>query len=141
MSEQVALVAKLEEDIKFMRDHVKYMENRIEKDLRYLDSAIDADRKRLETIESKLNDINAKNDNDRAEDGSAVEGLLQVNHRLNDLLRWRNAHEEPPQEPTTCLVVLGDNAYMDVTNWTKETPWSTGIITHWRPIGPLPGGE
>jgi hypothetical protein len=67
--------------------------------------------------------------------------LEAENAKQSNLLRWRNANEEPPQEPTVCLVVLGNNAYVDVTTWTKESPWHTGIITHWRPIGPLPGGE
>ena len=51
-----------------------------------------------------------------------IDYLEAENSKLRELLRWRST------------------AYMDVTNWTKETPWSTGIITHWRPIGPLPGG-
>lgn len=58
-----------------------------------------------------------------------------------DLLRWRCAKTEKPEEPTTCLVILGENQYMDVTNYHGEGDWSTGIITWWRPIGPLPGGE
>jgi hypothetical protein len=60
---------------------------------------------------------------------------------FQDLLRWRDAVNEPPTEPTTCLVVLANGAYLDVTNWTESYSWNTGIITHWRPIGPMPGGE
>lgn len=61
--------------------------------------------------------------------------------RLRELLRWRDAKTEKPKEPTSCLVILGENQYMDVTNYHGEGDWSTGIITYWRPIGPLPGGE
>jgi hypothetical protein len=51
---------------------------------------------------------------------------------------WRNAKTDPPKEPTVCLVVLGDNQYVDVTTWAPDAPWWTGIIKYWRPIGDLP---
>lgn len=60
--------------------------------------------------------------------------------RLRDLLRWRDAWGEPPTEHGNYLVhryaFYGDSAIMTL-HWNGS--WPMRAITHWRPIGPLPG--
>lgn len=67
-----------------------------------------------------------------------VKDLAENYLKLRDRLRWRDAVKEPPTEPTVCLVILGDNQYVDVTTWHEDAPWWSGIIKWWRPIGPFP---
>ena len=61
--------------------------------------------------------------------------------RLRELLRWRNAKAERPEAGTDCVVILGNNQYADAIRYLGDGDWSTGIISFWRPIGPLPGGK
>lgn len=61
---------------------------------------------------------------------------------LLDLLRWRDAWGEPPTEHGNYLVhryaFYGDSEIMTL-HWNGS--WPMRAITHWRPIGPMPGGE
>lgn len=60
--------------------------------------------------------------------------------RLRDLLRWRDAWGEPPTEHGNYLVqrheFYGDS---EITALRWNGSWPMQAITHWRPIGPLPG--
>lgn len=60
--------------------------------------------------------------------------------RLRDLLRWRDAWGEPPTEHGNYLVqrheFYGDS---EITALHWNGSWPMQAITHWRPIGPLPG--
>ena len=63
-----------------------------------------------------------------------VERVVQ----LDDYMRWRKASAERPEPMTDCVVILGNKQYADAIRYLGDGDWSTGIITYWRPIGPLP---
>ena len=65
--------------------------------------------------------------------------------KLRDQLRWRKWPEEKP-EPKQRYLVLTDGSTdigPHVSYYSANIGWATedAGITHWRPIGPLPGGE
>lgn len=60
--------------------------------------------------------------------------------RLRDLLRWRDAWGEPPTEHGEYLVQRYEfygGAELMTLHWNGN--WPLRAISHWRPIGPLPG--
>jgi hypothetical protein len=65
--------------------------------------------------------------------------------RLRDQLRWRDAKTEKPQEGELCLIVMRNMIWPNVIQYSEfgfyRSPWDTDFILHWRPVGPLPGGE
>jgi hypothetical protein len=67
------------------------------------------------------------------------------NARLRDQLRWRDAKTEKPQEGELCLIVMRNMIWPNVIQYSEfgsyRSPWDTDFILHWRPVGPLPGGE
>ena len=68
-------------------------------------------------------------------------GKCQKCRKLEDLLRWRDAWGEPPTEHGEYLVQRYEfygGAELMVLHWNGN--WPFRAITHWRPIGPLPGG-
>ena len=61
---------------------------------------------------------------------------------LEDLLRWRDMRDEPPTEHGEYLVQRHEfygGAELIVLHWNGK--WPLRAVSHWRPIGPLPGGE
>jgi hypothetical protein len=68
--------------------------------------------------------------------------LESENAKLRDLLRWRDAWGEPPTEHGEYLVQRYEfygGAELMTLHWNGN--WPLRAISHWRPIGPLPGGE
>jgi hypothetical protein len=68
--------------------------------------------------------------------------LRKDNYQLCDLLRWRDAWGEPPTEHGNYLVQRYEyygGAELMVLHWNGK--WPLRAISHWRPIGSLPGGE
>ena len=59
--------------------------------------------------------------------------------RLRDLLRWRSAEAERPENGTFCLIILKNSLWPNVIQHSEGMSWNPEFITHWRPIGPLPG--
>lgn len=60
---------------------------------------------------------------------------------LEDLLRWRDAWGEPPTEHGNYLVQRYEfygGAELMTLHWNGN--WPLRAISHWRPLGPLPGG-
>ena len=70
-----------------------------------------------------------------------VKQLREENAKLRDQLRWRSTESEVPDENEFCLVIVKNSAWPNVIRHSGTFPWSQSVITHWRPIGPLPGGE
>jgi hypothetical protein len=71
-----------------------------------------------------------------------VKQLREENAKLRDQLRWRDAWGEPPTEHGNYLVQRYEyygGAELMVLHWNGK--WPLRAISHWRPIGPLPGGE
>ena len=64
--------------------------------------------------------------------------LESENAKLRELLRWRNTESEVPEENEFCLVIVKGSAWPNVIRYSGTFPWSQSVITHWRPIGPLP---
>ena len=72
---------------------------------------------------------------------SNQKAFLKANERcveLMELLRWRNTESEVPEENEFCLVIVKGSAWPNVIRHSGTFPWSQSVITHWRPIGPLP---
>jgi len=66
--------------------------------------------------------------------------------KLRGLLRWRKWPEEKPVTSGRYLVLTDGSTDIGnhVSYWSRTAEsWSTkdAGIAHWRPIGPLPGGE
>ena len=70
-----------------------------------------------------------------------IDYLEAENSKLRELLRWRSTESEVPDENEFCLVIVKNSAWPNVIRHSGAFPWSQSVITHWRPIGPLPGGE
>ena len=67
-------------------------------------------------------------------------GKCQKCRNLEDLLRWRDAWGEPPTGHGTYLVQRHEfygGAELMVLHWNGR--WPLRAISHWRPIGELPG--
>ena len=60
---------------------------------------------------------------------------------LDELMRWRKADEETPEDGSYCVITLRNMDWPNVIRFHSNTLWDWTVITHWRPIGPLPGGE
>jgi len=69
-----------------------------------------------------------------------IADLEEENAKLRDRLRWRNVQDEIPNEGEVVIVVMRGMAWPNIVPVTANFYTST-IATHWRPIGPLPGGE
>jgi hypothetical protein len=76
--------------------------------------------------------------------------LESENAKLRDQLRWRKWPEEKPEETgrNPYTVILGCDcvqATFSSGRWLMDERMSfedvADMVTHWRPIGPLPGGE
>ena len=70
-----------------------------------------------------------------------VEEKIEI-ERLRDLLRWRDAWGEPPTEHGEYLVISQefDGEYRRILDASWNGRWPMYLtVTHWRPIGPLPG--
>ena len=68
--------------------------------------------------------------------------LMERLVKLEDLLRWRDAWGEPPTEHGEYLVQRYEfygGAELMTLHWNGN--WPLRAISHWRPIGPLPGGD
>lgn len=66
--------------------------------------------------------------------------------RLRNSTKWRDFCEEKPPVPGGYMVAdVSDpkekNWWSDFWNGTTWQVEGDGVWTHWRPIGPLPGGE
>ncbi len=61
---------------------------------------------------------------------------------LRDQLRWRKWPEEKPEVEQQCQLILA-NKLAPILCCSKYPfdHWENLNATHWRPIGPLPGGE
>lgn len=61
---------------------------------------------------------------------------------LEDQLRWRKWPEEKPEAEQQCQLILA-NKLAPILCCSKYPfdHWENLNATHWRPIGPLPGGE
>ena len=76
--------------------------------------------------------------------GSTIEGLHMANAELRELVRWRKWPDESP-DSWRHYMVMTDLSWPVIAFYTGEyfrihSDIIVGI-THWRPIGPLPGGE
>ena len=60
------------------------------------------------------------------------------NDELRELLAWRSAEAERPENGTFCLIILKNSAWPNVIQYVEGVLWNPEFITHWRPIGPLP---
>jgi hypothetical protein len=60
------------------------------------------------------------------------------NIKLRELLRWRSTESELPAENEFCLAIIKNSAWPNVIRHSGTFSWSQSVITHWRPIGPLP---
>jgi hypothetical protein len=64
---------------------------------------------------------------------------------LEDQLRWRKWPEEKPEARGRYLVLTDGSTGIGnhVSYYSAGIGWATSDagISHWRPIGPLPGGE
>jgi hypothetical protein len=64
---------------------------------------------------------------------------------LDDQLRWRKWPEEKPVNSGRYLVLTDGSTDIGyhVSYYSMSAGWATKDtgISHWRPIGPLPGGE
>jgi hypothetical protein len=77
--------------------------------------------------------------------------LARENHRLmerlvqlEDLNRWRDSRNEPPNEQGNYLVITNEfygGQSVEVLHWNGGWPLETFRyrVEYWRPIGPLPG--
>lgn len=66
--------------------------------------------------------------------------LMERCGELEDLLRWRDAWGEPPTEHGNYLVQRYEfygGAELMVLHWDGK--WPLRVISHWRPIGEMPG--
>lgn len=61
------------------------------------------------------------------------------NDELRELLAWRSAEAERPENGMFCLIILKNSAWPNVIQYVEGVLWNPEFITHWRPIGPLPG--
>jgi len=73
--------------------------------------------------------------------------------RLRELLRWRDAKTEKPEQDSLVLVNLIERfagripvrvmRYSERCEWIDPNAgiWMDRDVQYWRPIGPLPGGE
>jgi hypothetical protein len=65
--------------------------------------------------------------------------LMERLVKLEDLNRWRSAEAERPENGTFCLIILKNSSWPNVIQHVEGMSWNPEFITHWRPIGPLPG--
>ncbi len=75
--------------------------------------------------------------------GSKIGDLEAENAELRDQLRWRDIKTESPTSDGRYLIV-GEIGYVASDYFTLANGWTHKemmLWTHWRPIGPLPGGE
>ena len=64
--------------------------------------------------------------------------------RLRESIRWRSRWDEPPPTIHGIYLVIGFNFDMKRRIWVAkyDGKWPDNLaVDHWRPIGPLPGGE
>jgi hypothetical protein len=65
--------------------------------------------------------------------------------KLRDQLRWRKWPEEKPEHRGRYLVLTDGTTGIGnhVSYYSAGIGWATSDagISHWRPIGPIPGGE
>jgi hypothetical protein len=59
--------------------------------------------------------------------------------KLEDQLRWRKWPDEKPNTDGDYYVCWDDECAIGI--FDIKIGWLTGEPFHWRPIGPLPGGE
>lgn len=76
----------------------------------------------------------------RRRDSYLMERLV----KLEDLLRWRDSRNEPPNEPGNYLVITNEfygGQSVEILHWNGGWPLETFRyrVEYWRPIGPLPG--
>ena len=67
--------------------------------------------------------------------------LEAENERLREQLRWRKTDEEKPENDSFALIILRGMSWPNVIRVNFDYPLESLVVTHWRPIGPLPGGE
>jgi hypothetical protein len=72
-----------------------------------------------------------------------LEPLLEEIQGSKELLQWRDIKTEPPTSDGRYLIV-GEIGFVASDYFTLASGWTHKemmLWTHWRPIGPLPGGE
>ena len=71
----------------------------------------------------------------RRRDSYLMERLV----KLEDLLRWRDAHTEPPTiEDRYIVATCRNNIGSWSDNYWENGRWEIKPVDYWRPIGPLP---
>jgi hypothetical protein len=68
--------------------------------------------------------------------------LEAENAKLLEAMRWRKWPEEKPEAEQHCQLILANNSFPHLCcSIYPFAHWEILNATHWRPIGPLPGGE
>ena len=82
-------------------------------------------------------------DTDFCSEVCEIASLKEENNKLRDQLRWRDAYGDTPTEHGSYFVINYDfdgGTSIHVARWDGKWPIFF-TVSHWRPIGPLPGGE